>query len=298
VYDRLDPLWPSNNNASIVLTPHLTKPCQSSLQNFEINTMQMGIYNLGFIGVSATNITNDFLNWWDGHCQKNGFDHQEAGLFVDQKFCDLVPSIFESVFVSKHLGANVAYWNLHERKISKTGNIWKVNCEYQLVFFHYSGIEISMEIGISKHLMGLSLEERPDLNFLFSEYRNDLKRNGQTKYAIEPYSFGLNEHGEEIHEIDRLIFAARNFNNPYISLSVTNCTKSAIDPRDSICGGSRQTTNQLQSNIKKRHAAKFKLITTALRAMRLIIGSKALVKALYRISRYSHPRNITRWIYR
>jgi hypothetical protein len=296
VYGRLDPLWPSICEASIILTPHLTQPCKSNLHNFEINTMQMGIYNLGFLGVSASNITKNFLEWWDGHCQYNGFDYQEKGLFVDQKFCDLVPAIFESVFIAKHMGANVAYWNLHERGIAKHGNIIKINGEFPLIFFHYSGIEVGLDYGISKHLNGLSIKDRPDLEMLFSEYRNDLRRNNQMKYANEPYSFERRKDGSKIHELDRLVFTASNFDRLGNSASEIKCETNKIDAGGYICNCGNQRINQVRLKTKKQSILASKLIFIGIKTMQWIVGPKLLVKTLYRISRYSHPRIITRWL--
>jgi len=258
--------------------------------------MQMGIYNLGFLGVSASNITKNFLEWWDGHCQYNGFDYQEKGLFVDQKFCDLVPAIFESVFIAKHMGANVAYWNLHERGIAKHGNIIKINGEFPLIFFHYSGIEVGLDYGISKHLNGLSIKDRPDLEMLFSEYRNDLRRNNQMKYANEPYSFERRKDGSKIHELDRLVFTASNFDRLGNSASEIKCETNKIDAGGYICNCGNQRINQVRLKTKKQSILASKLIFIGIKTMQWIVGPKLLVKTLYRISRYSHPRIITRWL--
>ena len=43
------------------------------------------------------------------------------GLFVDQRWVDLVPALFDDYVVMKRAGLNVAYWNLHERSIELDG---------------------------------------------------------------------------------------------------------------------------------------------------------------------------------
>jgi len=37
---------------------------------------------------------------------------------VDQKWINLVPLLFEGISISRHVGLNAAFWNLHERTIS------------------------------------------------------------------------------------------------------------------------------------------------------------------------------------
>ncbi len=45
--------------------------------------------------------------------------------FTDQRWCDLVPSLFDRVHIERDPGYNVASWNLSTRRIQilATGNI-------------------------------------------------------------------------------------------------------------------------------------------------------------------------------
>ena len=52
----------------------------------------------------------------------------EEGLFVDQKWIDLVPGFYPDVGIIHHPGYNVAYWNLHCRRV-EIGDQIRVNGE-------------------------------------------------------------------------------------------------------------------------------------------------------------------------
>jgi hypothetical protein len=61
-----------------------------------------------------------------------------AGLFVDQRWCDHVPALFDKVKVVRDPGYNVASWNLSKRKVAigKDGAI-TVN-GHPLRFWHFT----------------------------------------------------------------------------------------------------------------------------------------------------------------
>ncbi|MCA6279404.1 MAG: hypothetical protein IM648_01595, partial [Phenylobacterium sp.] len=48
------------------------------------------------------------------------YDDIPNGLFVDQRWCDHVPALFDRVKVIRDPGYNVASWNLSRRKVSIT----------------------------------------------------------------------------------------------------------------------------------------------------------------------------------
>ena len=54
---------------------------------------------------------------------------------------NLAPVFFDGVHVLHHPGCNVAYWNLHERSLTVTGESYRVNEVAPLVFFHFSAYD-------------------------------------------------------------------------------------------------------------------------------------------------------------
>lgn len=134
LYSPVDIIFDALATNGIVLTPHATSPNEMAPAS-EVDLLMSGVFNLGFIAVSNTAEVGRFLSWWELRCLALGYNERWSGLFVDQKWINLVPCYFESVKVLKHPGCNVAYWNLHERTIEKTNGTWVVNEEAPLIFF-------------------------------------------------------------------------------------------------------------------------------------------------------------------
>ncbi|MFX8895502.1 hypothetical protein ABTM96_20420, partial [Acinetobacter baumannii] len=62
--------------------------------------------------------TFQFLNWWSDRLIDQCYYNFAEGMGVDQAWLNIVPLFFKEVCVANHKGLNVAYWNLHERKLS------------------------------------------------------------------------------------------------------------------------------------------------------------------------------------
>jgi hypothetical protein len=80
------------------------------------------------------------------------------------------------VRIVDHPGVNAAYWNLHERRISKQGEKFYAN-ERPLIFFHYSGYSIGRPHEISRHQDRIELDKNSDLKELFQVYYTALINN-------------------------------------------------------------------------------------------------------------------------
>ena len=95
-----------------VVTPHLTEPLKDKRKPCDLDILRSGVYNLGFLAVKSTKQVRGFIEWWADkladHCRVAIAD----GIFVDQKWCDFLPSFVEKVLVDHNPGMNVAYWNL------------------------------------------------------------------------------------------------------------------------------------------------------------------------------------------
>jgi hypothetical protein len=210
VCSPVDVIYDALAKFGIVLTPHCTSPNPGDPYS-EIMLLVGGVFNLGFIAISKTEEVQRFLAWWEHRCLTYGYNERWAGLFVDQKWINLVPCTFDSVKILKHAGCNVAYWNLHERKITKaTGADWVVNNSVTLVFFHFSGINVDGGDRISKHSNQFTLESRPELKDLFAEYRRLLVENGIRDCVRYRYAFGSYNNGELINQLQRAAFAANS----------------------------------------------------------------------------------------
>jgi hypothetical protein len=207
ICSALDPVYEAVTASAIVLTPHSTSPNEAGAYS-EMLLLVDGVFNLGFIAVSKTAEAERFLEWWEHRCLTLGYSERWAGLFVDQKWINLVPCYFESVKILKHPGCNVAYWNLHERRLEQTENkSWIVNGSVPLIFFHFSGISVDGGNRISKHTEQFDLASRPDLAPLYADYREKLIRNGIQDFSRYRYAFGYFDNGDLVTKLQRAAFA-------------------------------------------------------------------------------------------
>jgi hypothetical protein len=200
----------------IVLTPHCISPTQESDRNLEQAFLSFGVFNLGFVAVSSDTEAFAFLNWWEQRCLSSGFSEPQTGLFVDQKWVNLVPCLFDNVHILKHCGCNVAYWNLFERQISTSATGYLVNQTQPLVFFHFSGIDTSDREAVSTRGSSRStVAQRPDIATLFDRYKQDLRTNRLPDLLDAKYAYGSFSNGVQIPRLIRRIYASALQNEEY-----------------------------------------------------------------------------------
>ncbi len=183
--------------ASIVLTPHLTAPLDDEFLPGDKEILQAGTYNLGFIGIQRSPAARSLFEWWK--C-KNEFDcvvDVQSGLFVDQKWMDLAPGLFEGVSVLRHEGYNVAYWNLASRQVEREADAWRVN-RVPLVFFHFSGFDPCKPAPFSKHQNRFTLREIGPAAELARDYARRVLENSHETCRRWDYAFGRFRDGTPI----------------------------------------------------------------------------------------------------
>lgn len=136
----LEPLERMLEEHDILLTPHLIDPNDDpvAILDNDISTLRTGIYNLGFVAIRTTGEGARFAKWWNDRLLSYCYDDIPQGLFVDQRWCDHVPALFDKVKVVRDPGYNVASWNLSRRKVTveKDGRI-TVNGQ-PLRFWHFT----------------------------------------------------------------------------------------------------------------------------------------------------------------
>jgi hypothetical protein len=119
LFGRLDPLMDLLADHDIVLTPHLIDPNDETLAilDNDLAASKTGIFNLGFCAIRTRGEGARFAKWWNDRLLAFCYDDIPAGLFVDQRWCDHVPALFDRVKVLRDPGYNVASWNLSRRKL-------------------------------------------------------------------------------------------------------------------------------------------------------------------------------------
>lgn len=176
VYERLDDIFEALDKSTILLTPHITDPTEKVL-NGEFGAIRAGIFNTGFVGLKYDKEAIRFLNWWQARLVEYCLRDFSRGIFVDQKWLDLVPCLFDSVGILKSKVYNMAWWNLSERKLIRKDNTYFVNStEDKLVFLHFSSYSFTKD-RYQKQALNEFLDIHPELSEIFYEYKSNLSKN-------------------------------------------------------------------------------------------------------------------------
>ena len=203
--------------ANFVLTPHITAPAEAGYYPDDIGIMKAGIYNLGFIGIDNSDAAINFLHWWGRRLRFYCLNQQEQGIFVDQKFVDLLPGFQPGVEILRDTNLNVAYWNLGQRQLEKTDNGWQIDGE-PLVFFHFSGIDVKNPHRLSKHSLRFDDNLEPALQALTAHYIAQLKQFGINETKKPEYSYGNFNNGVPIINLIRQYYRTQKeiwLDNPF-----------------------------------------------------------------------------------
>jgi glycosyltransferase involved in cell wall biosynthesis len=204
VYSPLVELDAAPPETFMTLTPHLTGSIEGDGHPSERAILQAGTYNLGFLSVSRRPPLSRFLAWWQEKLEFRCVVDIARGLFVDQKWMDLVPGLFPDVAILRHDGYNVAYWNLRQRTVVSAGGKTTVNGQ-PLRFFHFSGIDPVQPESVSKH-DNLTLDDAGDARTLIESYAAALRAAGDESFRNAPYAFGTFRNGTRLPNAARLAY--------------------------------------------------------------------------------------------
>lgn len=182
IYKPLHEIENGLKTNSLFLTPHILSPYTDDYRPQESDLLNTGLFNLGFLGTKRSETTRSFLNWWAERLFENCYIDLANGLFVDQNWVNFAPIYYEDVYVSRHPGLNMAYWNLHERSLNVEGDELIVNENFPLIFFHFSGYDPSTPTEISKYQNRFSFLDKADVASVFDYYAQLLIKNGHKKF--------------------------------------------------------------------------------------------------------------------
>jgi len=200
----LSDLFGRLDDHEILLTPHVDKDYpDDGLTPDDSTLLRYGAFNLGFIGVRSSCNALAFLEWW----QKKLFDKclaaPEAGYFVDQRFVDIALSLFPGFGIVRDPGYNVAWWNLHARRVTRSAADWLCN-DGPLHFFHFSGFRPG-DVELTRYPQTrCHLNDLPDLRVLCGEYSHLLVANGYEQARTWPYSYDYFLSGARINREARI----------------------------------------------------------------------------------------------
>jgi hypothetical protein len=202
----LSPLEAWLERDEVLLTPHLLEPNEEPLaiEDNDVATLRTGIYNLGFVAVRTHGEGARFAQWWNDRLLTHCYDDIPRGLFVDQRWCDHVPAMFDKVKVLRDPGYNVASWNLSRRKISveKDGRIL-VN-GVPLRFWHFTKLG-PVGDAMTRRYAG----DNFPVYEIWSWYKREVA--AATEAAIAPrwWAYGAYQDGAPIAKAHRLLYRGR-----------------------------------------------------------------------------------------
>lgn len=185
VFTALTPLEEQLSKNNIVLTPHMTSSPTIPKNVSEYGVLKVGIFNLGFIGMSRTDETLRFLKWWQDKLLHECIYDRQKNINVDQGWVTLAPCYFDGVLSWRHKGTNVAYWNIHDRPITKNESGKYFSGDDPLLFFHFSGYKPSSKNELKVGWTAVTFADRPDLEELFNDYYDELIQNKYFEFKKE-----------------------------------------------------------------------------------------------------------------
>ena len=220
VFDSLQPLFDHTGAHAIALTPHLLSPLSGvDRRARELNILQAGVYNGGFVGVSEHESARRFLRWWADRLRTHCLHNVSEGMHYDQRWLDLVPALFDDVQIVSDPGCNVAYWNLPERDLALTPDGVRTH-DGRCRFFHFSGFEPERPTVVTRYSSRLTMENTGPAAALFARYVDLLSAEGYFACRDWPYGFGAFDNGVPIPDVARQLYqevstAVDRFGDPF-----------------------------------------------------------------------------------
>lgn len=191
--------------ATAVVTPHLTAPLDDGLCPGELDIMQSGCYNLGFLALNSLPASDAFIEWWEHKLEYGAIVDKARGLFTDQKWIDLAPGMFGGFAILRDPGYNLAYWNLPHRPVTKVDGAWFAGGQ-PLRFFHFSGFDPLNPQPFSKHQNRLDLDTIGPARELALDYAQRVTGHGIAAARARPYAFGRFSDGTPIPTAVRVLY--------------------------------------------------------------------------------------------
>lgn len=178
VLGDLEPLWDAIEDNAIVLTPHLiAPPAGTGAAARERMLLRAGTHNAGAFGVSDHPEARRMLAWWGERLDAANHGRVDEGAYYDQRWLDLVPSLFEGVAVLRDERFNVGHWNLPERD----------GADVRLL--HASGFDPARPQRVTDHDRRLDGVEPAHVAALLERYADALLAAGQEEAAELPWGW-------------------------------------------------------------------------------------------------------------
>jgi hypothetical protein len=188
-FSSLNNIIDTNKNYDVLLTPHFLSPQPDDKTPSDHTILSTGIFNLGFICINRTAASVDFNNWWCRKLIKYCFADIRRGYFTDQLWVNFAPSFLPNFKVIRNLGMNVSNWNLHERMVVIKDDVYLINENERMIFYHFSNFQLDQPNVLSWYNDRYNFSNRPEMYHIFEQYINDLVSFGYNEYKTIPWAY-------------------------------------------------------------------------------------------------------------
>ncbi len=199
-YNSYNFLFDELEKNNVLLTPHWRSSVPTIEYSNFVHNFRDGLYNAGF--VAAAQGAQDAMSWWAKmvlfKCEVN----RREGFYVDQRYLDLLPILFDKVKVLKHRGCNVANWNKIEcKRTVDENNEVLINNKYPIVFIHFTntmltGIyyenDVLLEPFLLKYRDGLLNYSEKDIIKHYFEVGKFQKSRSEEDFRLKKNTFDKN----------------------------------------------------------------------------------------------------------
>lgn len=260
----------------IILTPHYCTPETTDVSiDPDLGMMRFGSFNLGFFAVKNTPNSSNFLMWWHERCEEQCYFETQFGLSTDQKWISIAPCFFEKIYIVRHLGYNVAFWNLFERKIKSDHNKHLVNDEYEIQFLHFSSFDDIHPEKISTRWTAPSELISDDMKGIAANYKMSTEKY-RNFLAISDlsYSYDSFTNGDKIAVVLRRAYAAdvNKFQGELQMFSENSPVHKFARKNNLISGKDGSSYKPASFGDLPKHETKMKFVYFVLKIMLFFLG--------------------------
>lgn len=241
---------PNNGDATIFLTPHILKACPPDLIWLETLFLHYGIYNGGWLGIRRSADAEVFIEWYVLRLRTHSFSEYRFS-FTDQLWLNLAPLYLHGFSVVDDPGANIGYWNLHERNMTETPDGSNEVDGTTVSFVHFSGWDATNPMTVTRYYP--QIESSPAWRKFAAAYSKDLLSAGLLTTRTWPYSWACYENGQVIGAQDRRKFADQSYDGSW---------PATLDPFKCPDRFSEPTLKGLKKQLKGRLAGMRKRFTS------------------------------------
>ncbi|MGH2915569.1 MAG: glycosyltransferase [Solirubrobacteraceae bacterium] len=201
--ERLDELAERHG---VALIPHNLAPIpQDGRKPSQVDVMIAGIYNLGYVSLAPRPEVDRLLDWWSERLRRDCRVDPIWGYFVDQRWFDLAPGFLSDLAIVRDPEFNVAYWNLHERRLTAGPEGYEVDGR-PLAFFHFSGFDPAHPVVLSRHQDRIDVAQQPALKRLLAEYAAAVLDAGHADTRAWPYGYAALADGTRLDATLRSLY--------------------------------------------------------------------------------------------